>query len=66
MCSPTLTCLLCSSPLAGHNKPCGDVVCTHSVAYAMRYDRFDDKTKGWSLYTEPRSFMVASEFSESL
>ena len=68
LCSPTLTCLLCSGPLAGHSKPCGDVVVhtLRSIRCENNYDRFDDNTKGWSPYTEPRSFVMASEFSESL
>ena len=65
LCPPTLPCLLCSSPQAGHNKPCDDVVvhALSSIRCENNYDRFDDKTKGWSLYTAPRSFVVASEFS---
>ena len=44
---------------------CDDVV-VHTLLSIRRennYDGFDDKTKGWSLYTEPRSFVVACEFS---
>ena len=65
LCPPTLTSLLRSSPLAYYNKPCDDVI-VHalcSIRCENNYDRFDDKTKSWSLYTEPRSFVVASEFS---
>ncbi|KAJ7361955.1 hypothetical protein OS493_014603 [Desmophyllum pertusum] len=72
---PTATCLLCSSPLALHNKRCD--VTVHSLRgkavglkFSLRcehcrinynYDRYGDNTRGWSLYTECRPFVEASD-----
>ena len=72
---PTATCLACSRNLALHNKACDVVVHTLSgkrngLKFSLRcehchtnynYDRYGDKTKGWSLYLESRPFVEASD-----
>ena len=72
---PTATCLACSRNLALHNKACDVVVHTLSgkrngLKLSLRcehchtnynYDRYGDKTKGWSLYPESRPFVEASD-----
>lgn len=75
LCPPTAICFHCNSPLALHDKPCN--VAVHGlrgkaagVKFTLRcencrtnyiYDRYGDRTKGWSLYHEARPVVEASD-----
>ena len=72
---PTGTCLLCRCGLTGHNKPCevsvyglrgkavGLKICLRCdrCKITYNYDRYGNKTRGWSLYEGMRSFVEASD-----